>query len=297
MFDLARLRLLRELGHRGTMTAVATAFGLTSSAVSQQLAVLEREARVALLERVGRRVRLTAEGTRLAAHAETILSAVEAAALDLKPAGETARGLLEIASFPSFAKARLLPAVIRARQRFPELKMVIHELEPADAIEAVRDGRCHLAVSFAYNFAPRPEIAGLVAQPLMDEPVLLALPPRWRPAADPIKLERLAKEDWIAGSREAEDRLLAERACAPAGFVPRITHTVDDYDLLLRMVSAGLGVGFVPELALRFSGAKPVVIRGPAGAPLRRRIYMLTRRALADSPLVRALLSELPGAG
>jgi len=297
MFDLARLRLLRELGHRGTMTAVATAFGLTSSAVSQQLAVLEREARVALLERVGRRVRLTAEGTRLAAHAETILSAVEAAALDLKPAGETARGLLEIASFPSFAKARLLPAVIRARQRFPELKMVIHELEPADAIEAVRDGRCHLAVSFAYNFAPRPEIAGLIARPLMDEPVLLALPPRWRRAADPIKLERLAREDWIAGSREAEDRRLAERACAPAGFVPRITHTVDDYDLLLRMVSAGLGVGFVPELALRFSGAKPVAIRRPAGAPQRRRIYMLTRQALAASPLVRALLSELPRAG
>ena len=293
MFDLARLRLLRELAHRGTMTAVATAFGLTSSAVSQQLAVLEREARVALLERVGRRVRLTAEGTRLAAHAETILSAVEAAALDLKPGGETARGMLEIASFPSFAKARLLPAVIRARERFPELKLVIHELEPADAIEAVRDGHCHLAVSFAYNFAPRPEIAGLLAHPLMDEPVLLALPPRWRRAADPVKLERLAKEDWIAGSREAEDRLLAERACAPAGFTPRITHTVDDYDLLLRMVSAGLGVGFVPELALRFSGAKPVVIRRSAGAPLRRLIYMTTRRALAASPLVRALLSEL----
>jgi DNA-binding transcriptional LysR family regulator len=297
MFDLARLRLLRELAHRGTMTAVATAFGLTSSAVSQQLAVLEREARVALLERVGRRVRLTAEGTRLAAHAETILSAVEAAALDLKPGGETARGVLEIASFPSFAKARLLPAVIRARARFPELKLVIHELEPADAIEAVRDGRCDLAVSFAYNFAPRPEIAGLLAQPLMDEPVLLALPPRWRRASDPVKLERLAKEDWIAGSREAEDRLLAERACAPAGFTPRITHTVDDYDLLLRMVSAGLGVGFVPELALRFSGAKPIVIRSPAGAPLRRHIYMLTRRALASSPHLRALLSELPQSG
>ena len=139
MFDLARLRLLRELAHRGTMTAVATAFGLTSSAVSQQLAVLEREARVALLERVGRRVRLTAEGTRLAAHAETILSAVEAAALDLKPGGETARGVLEIASFPSFAKARLLPAVIRARARFPELKLIIHELEPADEI-----GRAHV---------------------------------------------------------------------------------------------------------------------------------------------------------
>jgi len=76
MFDLARLRLLRELAHRGTMTAVGAALGQTSSAVSQQLAILEREARAKLLERVGRRVRLTAEGERLAAHADAILQAV-----------------------------------------------------------------------------------------------------------------------------------------------------------------------------------------------------------------------------
>jgi DNA-binding transcriptional LysR family regulator len=83
MFDLDRLRLLRELKHRGTMTAVAAAFRLTSSAVSQQLATLEREARAKLFERVGRRVRLTADGVRLAAHAEEILRAVEVAELDL----------------------------------------------------------------------------------------------------------------------------------------------------------------------------------------------------------------------
>src|SRR5215472_5679593 len=280
MMDLTRLRLLRELAHRGTMTAVATAFGLTSSAVSQQLAVLEREARVVLLERVGRRVLLTAEGRRLAAHAETILEAVEAAELDLTAAGNAPRGVIEIGSFPSFAKAQLLPAVVRTRKRFPELRIVIHELEPPDAIEALRNGRCDLAVSFAYNFAPRPDIAGLVAQQSMEEPMLLALPPRWRRAADPVALDRLAG-----------------RACAVAGFAPRITHTIDDYDLVLRMVAAGLGVGFVPELALQGADAKAVVIRRPAGAVLSRRIHLLTRRALAASPLVRALLSELPRAG
>src|SRR5882757_8028537 len=121
MFDLARLRLLRELAHRGTMTAVAAAFGLTSSAVSQQLATMEREARVALLERVGRRVRLTAEGARLVSHAETILQAVEAAELDLRAAGEKPKGELEVACFPTFAKVHLLPAVIRTRNRFPEM--------------------------------------------------------------------------------------------------------------------------------------------------------------------------------
>jgi len=293
MFDLARLRLLRELARRGTMTAVADTFGLTSSAVSQQLATMEREARVALLERVGRRVRLTAEGARLVAHAETILKAVDAAELDLRAAGERPKGELEIACFSTFAKVHLIPAVMRARDRFPEVHVVIHELESADAIEAVRDGRCHLAVSFAYNLVPRPDATGLASQQLLEEPVLLALPEPWRAERDPIGLERLAQENWIVGSRQTDDRLLAERACAVAGFAPRITHTVDDYDLLLRMVSAGFGVGFVPELGLRFPSAEAVVVRTAGGAPLSRRVHALTRDALAASPLVRALLSEL----
>jgi len=293
MFDFGRLRLLRELAHRGTMTAVAEAFGLTSSAVSQQLATLEREARVTLFERVGRRVRLTAEGLRLAAHAEIILQAVETAALDIKTSREKPRGVLEIACFPSFAKAHLLPAVIRARKRFPELRVVLHDLEPADAIEAVRDGRCHLTVSFAYNLVPRPDVAGLVAQPLLEERVLLVLPAKWRRERDPISLKRLADEDWIVGSRGADDLQLAERACAVAGFAPRITHTVDDYDLVLQMVAAGFGIGFVPELGLQFPSAKTVALRIPGGTPLRRRIYALTRNASAASTLVKALMSEL----
>ena len=293
MIDLARLRLLRELAHRGTMTAVAAAFGLTSSAVSQQLATMEREAGAALLERVGRRVRLTAEGARLVSHAETILQAVEAAELDLRAAGEKPKGELEIACFSTFAKVHLIPAVMRARHRFPDVRVVIHELESPDAIEAVRDGRCHLAVTFAYNLVPRPDAAGLASQPLMEEPVLLALPEQWRAERDPIDLQRLAQEDWIVGSRQTDDRLLAERACAVAGFAPRITHTVDDYDLLLRMVSAGLGVGFVPELGLRFPSAEAVTVRAPGGAPLSRRLHALTRGTLTASPLVRALLSEL----
>jgi DNA-binding transcriptional LysR family regulator len=275
------------------MTAVAAAFGLTSSAVSQQLATMEREARVPLLERVGRRVRLTAEGARLVSHAETILQAVDAAELDLWAAGKSPKGELEIACFSTFAKVHLIPAVMRAQDRFPEMRVVIHELESADAIEAVRDGRCHLAVSFAYNMVPRPNAAGLASQQLMEESVLLALPASWRAERDPIGLERLAQEDWIVGSRQTDDRLLAERACAVAGFAPRITHTVDDYDLLLRIVSAGLGVGFVPELGLRFPSAEAVVVRTPGGAALSRCVHALTRSTLTSSPLVRALLSEL----
>ncbi|HJT14458.1 MAG TPA: LysR family transcriptional regulator [Dongiaceae bacterium] len=294
MFDLARLRLLRELADRGTMTAVGAAFGQTSSAVSQQLAILEREARAKLLERVGRRVRLTAEGERLALHADTILQAVVAAEQDLKGAKEQPKGVLEVCCFPTFAKARLLPAIALARKRYPELRVIIHELESADAIAAVRDGRCHLAISFSYSLVPQPDIPGLVSHALIDEPVVLALPKRWRRERQPIALKRLAREDWIIGSRQTDDRQLAERACALAGFAPRMTHTIDDYDLMLRMVAAGLGVGFVPELALGFSDTKAVALRTPSGIPLlRRRIHALTRSTLTASPMVRALLAEL----
>ena len=226
MFDLTRLRLLRELAHRGTMTAVGAALGLTSSAVSQQLATLEREARVTSFDRVGRRVRLTSEGERLVAHAEAIFRAVEMAEIDLHAASERPRGLIQVACFPSFAKSHLLPAVVRARARLPDLRVIIHELETPDALEAVRDGRCHVAVTFAYNLVPRPDIAGLVSHPLLDEPVLLALPESWKRVRGRVSLRRLAQADWIVGSRQSDDRVLAERARALAGFAPRITHFV-----------------------------------------------------------------------
>ena len=129
--------------------------------------------------------------------------------------------------------------------------------------------------------------------PLADEPVLLALPKSKRRSAGPVELKTLADAEWIVGSRQTDDRQLAERVCAMAGFAPRITHTVDDYDLLLRMVATGLGVGFVPELALQFSKTEGLAVRTASGPPLRRRIQALTRPALAPSPLVRALLVEL----
>jgi DNA-binding transcriptional LysR family regulator len=293
MFDLVRLRLLRELSHRGTMTAVADACGLTSSAVSQQLTTLEREAGVALLERIGRRVQLTSEGERLVAHVDGILQAVDAAGLDLRAGRDEVRGTLAIASFSTYAKAHLLPAVIRAHAIHPQLEVVIHELEPPDAIQALREGRCQIAVSFAYSLVPRPRIAGLVSELLIDEAVVLVLPASWQGDRSAIDVAQLAQAEWIVGSRQSDDRQLAERVCAPAGFAPRITHTVDDYDLLLKMVAAGMGIGLVPELGFRVADDPAVVAGTLAGPPLRRRIDALTRATLAPSPMVRALLSLL----
>jgi DNA-binding transcriptional LysR family regulator len=221
---------------------------------------------------------------------------MEQAELDLKAASSVPRGALRVACFATFAKAHLLPAVVRLRKRYPLLQVIVCELETRNAIEAVRSGACDLAVAFSYNVVARPELPGLTSVPLLEERVLLALPRKWRRPREPFALKQLAQEEWIAGSSGSDDHLMADRACSMAGFLPRITHTFDDYDLLLRMVAAGFGVGFVPELGLRCPSAKSVVVRTPAGTPLSRRIYAVVRHSLAAQPPVQALLEELRGA-
>ena len=93
-----RLALLRELARRGTMRAVAEATGQATSAVSQQLAVLEREAGVRLLERAGRNVRLTPAGRTLVGHADTVLAALDAARSDLSAGGQPS-GVVRVAGY------------------------------------------------------------------------------------------------------------------------------------------------------------------------------------------------------
>src|SRR3954465_14626250 len=96
--DPHRLRLLLELSHRGSMRAVAEELGYTTSTVSQQLAVLAREAGATLIEPEGRRVRLTPAGRRLAAHAVTTPAALGPPRADLDPDAEPA-GTVRVAGF------------------------------------------------------------------------------------------------------------------------------------------------------------------------------------------------------
>src|SRR5215216_2653415 len=111
MLDLRRLRLLYELHERGTIAAVADALQFTPSAVSQQLAVLEREAGVALLERAGRGVRLTDAALVLVRHAEVLLERADLAEAELAAAGGRVAGRGRIAAFQSVALYVAAPAM------------------------------------------------------------------------------------------------------------------------------------------------------------------------------------------
>ena len=137
--DPHRLRLLLELSRRGSMRAVADALGYTTSTVSQQLAVLAREAGATLIEPDGRRVRLTPAGRRLAEHAVTILAALEAARADLDPGGEPA-GTVRVAGFATAVRRSLVPVLAQLSAEHPAVRVRIHEHEPAEAFELLAAG-------------------------------------------------------------------------------------------------------------------------------------------------------------
>src|ERR671921_78346 len=122
MLDLHRLRLLHELNARGTIAAVADALRFTPSAVSQQLAVLEREAGLPLLERAGRGVRLTDAALVLVEHAEALLERAALAEADLAAAAGSVAGRGRIAAFQSVALQLALPAIEALGRDAPQLR-------------------------------------------------------------------------------------------------------------------------------------------------------------------------------
>src|SRR3954447_8945564 len=201
MLDLRRLRLLHELHRRGTVSAVAEALSYSPSTVSQQLAVLQREAGTTLFEPAGRRVRLTAAAFGLVEHAERLLAAAERAEADLAAAAAGAvAGVVRVGSFQTASLHLLLPAMGALRAGHPGVDVQLVESETEPALEALRSHQLDLVLADEWPGAPRPRLPGLDREDLFSEPVRIALP-AGHPAAGgdgPVRLARLAEAAWAA---------------------------------------------------------------------------------------------------
>ncbi|MFF4989888.1 LysR substrate-binding domain-containing protein [Streptosporangium saharense] len=288
MLDVRRLRLLRELSYRGTIAAVAEALTFTPSAVSQQLAALEREAGVALLERTGRRVTLTPAGAALVRHAEAVLERLEQAAAELATARTGLAGTIRIGAFPT-ATRTILPAALAALGRdHPRLEPMVDEIDPAEVAPRLRAGDLDAALVHEYDFVPAATDLALDTEPLLDEPMYLASDR----AGDSLAGRREAP--WIVSKPGTLCYEMTVRACQAAGFSPRVRHHIDDFAAVLAMVSAGQGVALVPELG----AADPPGNVRLTELPTRRRTQVAFRRGAAAHPALaaftRALRSSLP---
>src|SRR5919112_5502210 len=140
MLDVRRLRVLREVASRGSFSAAADALHFTQSAVSQQIAALEREAGTQLVERSARGVRLTDAGRALVVHADAILARLAEAEAELEAIAGLRGGRLRLASFES-AAATLMPLAIAAfRAEHPGVELSLIITEPEDSAPLLRNG-------------------------------------------------------------------------------------------------------------------------------------------------------------
>jgi DNA-binding transcriptional LysR family regulator len=286
MLNVSRLRVLREVAEHGSFSGAAEAMSYTQSAVSQQIAVLESEAGMALLERRPRGVRPTAAGRTLVSHTEGILARLEAAETELEELAGLRGGQLRMASFPT-AGATLMPlAIAEFRAKHPRVELTLAEGEPEEIAPRLDAGELDLALLFEFADAGDPlgesltRGENLTRVELLEDALYLALP-RKHPLARRRKLhlEELHGEAWVQTSRSSPCARHVVRCCHAAGFEPNVAFESDDYATVQGLVGAGVGVAFIPELALSVVREDIVV------------------RALTPDPPVRRVIAAVPFGG
>jgi DNA-binding transcriptional LysR family regulator len=317
MLDTHRLRLLREFAERGTIAATAAALGYTPSAVSQQLAALEREAGAVLLDRTARAAELTDAGRRLVDHAERILAMIEAAEADLSAAEPAGR--VTVTAFPTAAVA-FGPALVRRVRAHPGLTVLLRERSGAEGLRLVRTGEADVALVDDWSGRLGADTVGdgaslgrlqegsregtygrahgaLQFYRLIRDPLVLVLP-RGHPAADParpVDLGALRDEPWMAAPAGESSRRAVDTLLAGTGGMPRPPWEFEGLSTILSLVARGIGIAVLPRLTLA-AGDRRVSLRELPGTTQARDVYAVARSSSVRRPSVAVILGALGAA-
>jgi DNA-binding transcriptional LysR family regulator len=291
MFDARLLSVFREVATRGSFSEAATALSFTQPAISQQIARLERQLGTRLLARAARGVTLTPAGEVLLRHAETVLAQLRQAEIEVQAVAGVQRPRLRVGAFPSAAASIMPPALAELRAAHPAAEVSMRVIEAPEALDALRTGELDLAMVLDSELMPLDVAAGVEVMPVLEDPLLVALPYSHRLAGRAtVALGDLRDEEWMVCGVDGTcaDSNVVLRACREAGFAPNIAFDSDDYAAIMGMVASGMGVALIPSLAL-VSARDDIAIRPVRGeAPARRvRAAVAAERpsALADALL------------
>jgi len=292
VLNLERLRVLHAIWTTGSVVGAAGSLHVTTSAISQQMARLEREVGQRLTERHGRGIRLTEAGRLLARNAGDLLTHVERVEADLAEHRGAVTGPLAIAAFATAARG-LLPGVLRdLRSRYPDLSLSLSEGEPHEVIPALSRGHFDIVVvqDWAGHVLTVPD--GLSRRHLLHDTFDVALPVD-HPLADrtSLALEELAGDDWISWStgQICHDWLISMLGRSDAQ--PRLAHTASEHSTQLALVAAGLGAAVIPRLGRE--PAPPSVRFVAIEPPSTRHIFALWRESSTTRPAISATLDTL----
>lgn len=291
VLDVRRLRVLLEFAERGTIAATAAALGYTPSAVSQQLAALEREAGVALLDRTARTARLTEAGGRLAAHAAEILAMIEAAEADL--ASPDPAGRVVISAFPTAAVA-FAPALTRAAASNPGLSVVLRQTAGGEVLRQVRAGHVDVAIVDDWSGRLTARHAALRFYPLLTDQLVLVVPRGHRAAntSAPVSLAQLRDDPWLATPAGEPSRRAIDQVLATAGGVAEEPSQFEGLATILSLVARGVGVAILPRLTLAAGDAR-VAVRDLPGHRPARDLYAVARASSVRRPAVALIIEAL----
>src|SRR3954449_13115632 len=283
MLDVKRLRVLREVAALGSFSGAAEALAYTQSAVSQQIAALERETGSRLLERTPRGVRPTEAGAALVRHADAVIARLAEAEAELEAIAGLRSGRVRLSAFASAspgrvpppaspsASAGLVPAAVSAfRARHPGVEVELSLAEPLDGIAQVKAGDIDIALATGRALVGKERLSVVH---LLDDPVFVALPLGHRFAGRAaIRLEELNEEPFIFGRcNDCPDREMFMNVCRRAGFEPEVSLETDDYSAMQGFVAMGMGIALIPELALA-TIRDDIVVRPLAGEGADREI-------------------------
>ncbi|WP_137845367.1 LysR family transcriptional regulator [Microbacterium sp. 2FI] len=284
MYDLHRLRLLREVSQRGTLAAVATALGFSPSAVSHQLTVLEREVGVPLLEPAGRGVRLTPAAASLVEHTEVILLEMERAAASIAASRSDVTGAVRVATFQTAAHA-VIPAVLQGLSlRHPNLTLSFAQVSADAAIPALAAREFDVVLSERYPGGRSHAHPGVHSEEVISDPLSLATPASW----GEVRLNDLADASWVMEHAASHPREWSTTLCRSAGYEPRVAFESADLYLHALLVAHGQAAALLPWLGFR---PHDEIRLTPTG---RRRSVVLSLRAGSESnPAIAAVRSAL----
>jgi DNA-binding transcriptional LysR family regulator len=299
--DPHRLRLLRELGDRGSIAAVARALYVTPSAVSQQLTALQREFSVPLTERAGRTLRLTEAGEALAAASAGVESALADAAESV--AAYLARGdrTVSLGGLPSILMV-LLPLLTTDAPplRISDVDVSVHDFGGQTA-----DHDLVIAHRLP-NAIPWP--ARVTVTPLFAEPLDVVLPSTHRLAGRAsVRPHDLRGERWLVAHADFPLAGVIDHLGALIGERPVVAHEVNDFPLLAELTRRGTGIGMLPRYSSRELVADDLVLVPIVGGTFARNVDVLARPESLARASVRDVLGRMrlaaaevarrPGAG
>lgn len=245
--DLRKLRYFIHVAEEGHIGRAAMKLNISQPPLTRQIHQLEDELGVTLFERTPKGMELTDAGHMFLVEAKNIFTLVEQATERTQRAGQGMLGRIDVAIFGTGILDIIPKVLLKYRQQYPDVKVVLHTMDKAEQIEALRQRR--ISVGFNRLLSPLPDIA---SEQLVTEKLVLAVHDNLLlPKDKPFDFKELKNYPMILFPAHGRPNFIdkVQRLCQEAGFSPIVSQEVSDAVTGVALVSGGLGVCLVPECA------------------------------------------------